>query len=146
MTTFANALDHVYPGNWVSLEGDIYVALLRSTGDAPTLTETTMAAVWSGGCVEITDTDYARGVLDNHAVVSTGADRILDADSYVWTAVGDSGAGQTVQGAVIYLHVTDDSDSVPLFYQPEFVGTLNGTDAIMQIGTGGVYLFDADPA
>ena len=145
MTTFVNALDNVGPASWTTHAGNIRVALLRSTGDAPTLTETTMAALWSGGCVEITDTDYARGVLDNLAVVATGPDRVLDADSYVWTAVGTVGSGQTVMGAVIYLHVTDDSDSVPLFHQAEFVGTLNGTDAIMQIGTGGVYLFDADP-
>lgn len=146
MQTFHIALDHVSPENWVSLEGDVEVMMLRSTGDAPALTEATVAAVLSGGAVEITDTAYVREVVSSHAVLTSGNNRALDCDSVTWTAVGDSGAGQTVLGALFYLKVTNDADSIPLLWAPEFTGTLNGGDVVLQVPAGGLWLFDADPA
>src|SRR5690606_24238219 len=114
-----------------------------STGSAPDLTEGTVAAVLSGGAVEITDTGYAREATQNHTVTVDGKDRTLDCDSVIFPSLGTVGTGQTVLGALFFLNVTDDSDSVPLVWAPEFTGTLNGTDVILQIGTDGLWTFDA---
>lgn len=69
-------------------------------------------------------TDYARVALANEAVnVDTANDRgEFDADDAAFGAIGN-GTNFTIQGAVIYKHVTDDTDSLPIAYI-EFASTL----------------------
>ena len=142
MATFDGALDIANPTTWTTL--DVRVLLTRSTGTAPVLASTTVAQVLGTGTVEITDTGYVRKTLSGLAVVTDDGDRYLDANSPTWTALG-SGA-QSAPGALVYDHVTDDSDSPPLFYFPfSSPVTLLGSDVTLAWNSAGLYVFDVDP-
>lgn len=113
MALFDHTLDHVSPENWESL--DLRVLLARSTGTAPNLGAATVAAAVSSGLVELTATGYEREALSGLAVLSDGSSRGLDANSVTWAAVA---AGQSVSGALVYLHDDDDTDAVPVLWVP----------------------------
>lgn len=60
--------------------------------------------------------NYARKSLANEAVSEGAGKAIFDADDSVWSALGTSGTGRQVVAALVYKHVTNDADSVPLCY------------------------------
>lgn len=56
-----------------------------------------------------------------------------------WTSLG--GVGPTARAAVVYFHVTDDTDSVPfLYYDSIFPRTLNGQDLTLQWSLDGLFI------
>lgn len=139
MALFADALDLVNPSDWAGL--DLRVMLTRSTGTAPNLSATNVAAVLAGGTVELSDTNYARKTLAGVAVVDSGSDRRCDADSLVWTALGGA---QSVSGAIVYLHhATGDSTRIPLVWVPKSpaVATTGG-DFTLAWATAGIVEFE----
>lgn len=134
---FDHTLELVTADNWTSL--DVRMALLRSTGTAPVGTETTMTQVFSGGCVEITDTNYARVTLSGLAVLTDGADRGLDANS---PTIADLGGTQSVSGALVFIHDTDDDASQPIAWFPASPAKVTtGGDFTVAWATAGLITF-----
>lgn len=84
--------------------------------------------------------NYARVALtSNSFAVNTTDDRfVLDCDSITFSSLG-AGA-RDAQAMVIYLHVTDDTDSKPLFYIDEggFPFTGDGNDVTRNIHSDGL--------
>lgn len=84
--------------------------------------------------------NYARQALANEAVNEDAAnDRAeFDADNVVFSSLG-AGTRQNV-GLVVYKHVTNDADSVPLFYIDTggFPFDASGSDVTIQWNTEGI--------
>jgi len=92
---------------------DIRVMLVDSTTTADTEEDaTTISGITTLG--ELSGTGYARVALANEAVAADNAnDRgEFDADDAAWTGI-DAG---TAQAALVFRHVTNDTDSVPIAY------------------------------
>ncbi len=116
---------------------DIRVALVMSNttadteDDADVIDDFTTLDEYDGA-------NYVRKALANEAVAEdAGNDRAeFDADDVTWSALG-AGTRQCV-GAVLYKHVTDDTDSVPIAFidLADFDG--NGGDVTVQWNAEGI--------
>ena len=89
---------------------------------------------------EMDGTNYVRKALANEAVAEDEAnDRgEFDADDVTWTSLG---AGtRNVQAAILYKHVTDDTDSIPIAYIDSggFPFTATGADVTIQWNAEGI--------
>jgi hypothetical protein len=76
---------------------------------------------------EASGTNYSRKALSGLAATRDDANNrvTLDASDVTWTAL-DAG---TMTAAVVYLHVNDDTDSVPLaYFDTDFPQVSNGGD------------------
>ncbi len=94
---------------------DIRVALVMEGTTADTEEDTALMNAFST-LDEQDGTNYVRKALASEAVnEDTANDRAeFDATDVTWSALG---AGATpVEGALIYKHVTNDTDSIPLFF------------------------------
>lgn len=86
---------------------------------------------------EFDGANYARKALANEAVnKDTTNDRAeFDADDVTWTALG---AGtRDCDGALVYKHVNDDTDSIPIVYL-DFSATPDGNDFTIQWNAEGI--------
>jgi hypothetical protein len=114
---------------------DLRLILLGGTSTVGTQPDvTTLAGFTTLG--EVTGTGYSRKVLANQTVtknnISNSAD--CDCDDVVYDALS---AG-TLVGALIYLHVTNDTDSVPLVFMDQgFPMITNGGPITLRVNTSG---------
>ena len=86
---------------------------------------------------ELSGTGYARKQLANKAVNkdNTNNRAEFNADDVTWNSIN---AG-TAAAAIIYKHVTDDSDSIPLFFiDSGFPFVTNGGDFTIQWNSEGI--------
>lgn len=115
---------------------DIRVALVGTATTADTEQD---AATMSGFTTldEFTDASYSRKALTNEVVNEDAAnDRSeFDADDATWTGL----TGDTAQGYVVYKHVTNDADSIPIAYR-DFAApiTPGGSDLTIQWNVEGI--------
>ena len=92
---------------------DIRVMLVDSTTTADTEEDaTTISGITTLG--ELSGTGYARVALANEAVAADNTNNRgeFDSDDAAWTGI-DAG---TAAAALVYRHVTNDTDSVPIAY------------------------------
>ena len=113
--TYTHALAELLRGNIDLVNDDIRVLLAM---EATTMdTEEDVATISAFSTPDFYDgTNNARKALANEAVSEDAAtDRgEFVADPVTWTALG---AGTTpVEGALVYKHITDDTDHIPLFW------------------------------
>ena len=120
--------------DWASI--DARVLLLDATGGAPVASQATVAAVL-GTATESTAANYVRKALTGEAIVDSGSTRIFTATSPVWTALGST--SDQLGGAVLYAHVTSDSDSWPIGFYAEADQILAGVDYEMTITSSGLF-------
>lgn len=92
---------------------------------------------------EMDGANYARGALSGEAVNedATNNRAEFDATDYTFSSLG-AGTRQ-VQAAVIYAHVTNDADSIPIAYIDTggFPFTANGGDVVIQWNAEGIIQF-----
>jgi len=102
---------------------DIRVALLMTDTDADTANDGILT-VDDLALDECDGANYVRKALANEAVNKDDAnDRAeFDADDVVWTALGNG--TRQIQGALVYKHITDDTDSIPIAWI-EYGSTVN---------------------
>lgn len=93
--------------------------------------------------VEISVASYARQALANEAINHDAAkDQLeLDADD---VAFGNLESGQTVRAAVLYRHVTDDTDSELIAYDDGLITVVLAADAALNATTLWVQPLEAD--
>jgi len=110
--------------DWVN--DDIRVLLVDDTCSASSEEDAvTISAITTLG--ELSGSGYVRKQLANKAVNKDNAnDRSeLDADDITWSSIS---AG-TAAAAIVYKHITDDTDSIPLLYiDSNFPFVTNGGD------------------
>lgn len=118
---------------------DIRVALLMTNTTADTEND---AKVYVGDFTTLDECDganYVRKALANEAVNKDDTnDRAeFDADDVTWTALGNG--TRAIQGALIYKHVTNDTDS-PIIAFVEFSATQNpgGSDFTVSWNAEGI--------
>lgn len=119
---------------------DIRVLLVKVAGSTTTDTEADAATISAFTTLgELVATDYARKALANEAVnEDTGNDRAeFDADDVTWTALGGA-ANDTIGAAVVYKHVTNDTDSIPIAYIDLTDTPTNGGDVTIQWNVEGI--------
>lgn len=93
-------------------------------------------------------TNYVRKALANEAIGEdlTNNRAELDADNVTWVALGGAANG-TIQGFLVYVHVTDDDDSIPLSYHDNdgasFSQGTNGSNVSMNIDVEGLLQYRA---
>lgn len=92
---------------------DIRVLLLQGAG-TPLKANATVGAVLAEASIsECNATDYVRKALAGMSITTTGNKTLFDATNPVWTTLGGA-TNNTITWAVIYDHVFDDTDSIPL--------------------------------
>jgi len=117
----------------------IKVALLMNTTTADT-EDTTITNVDDFTTLDECDSaGYVRKTLTNCAVnIDTGNVRVeLDADDVTWTSLPAS--TRPIQGALVYKHVTNDADAIPIAFI-DFVSdvTLDGTNFTVPWNSEGI--------
>ncbi len=113
--TYTPAKVAILKGEIDLVNDDIRVALCKEDTTADTEEETALMNAFST-LGEYDGANYVRKALATEAVnIDAAQDRAeFDADDVTWTALG---AGATaVEGALVYKHVTNDTDSIPLFF------------------------------
>jgi hypothetical protein len=101
----------------IDFDGDTIKAALLMTNTTADSENAGIANVDDFGTLDECDSaGYTRKTLGNPAVnIDTGNARIeLDADDVTWTAL--AACTRDVQGVLIYKHVSDDSDSIPILF------------------------------
>lgn len=105
---------------------DLRLALLTNaifTGSRTNVND----VIVTDGNTELSDTSYSRQVLSVQGtvtVVTTSGDSELRMDADV--DFGSLSGGETIEGALLYLHVTNDSDSRPVAMYDVTGTTTNG--------------------
>ena len=126
--------------NWAG--GDIRTLLLaaKEADDAMRDHATVSAVLGAAGTTEFsTATSYARQALTGEArnIDNTNNRVDHDADDADYGNIGN-GANETCVGIVVYRHVTNDSDSVPIS-KHDISFTTDGSQVIIQWATDGVW-------
>jgi len=89
---------------------------------------------------EMDGANYARKALANEAVTEDEAnDRgEFDADDVTWSSLGDG--TRQIQAALVYKHVVDDTDSIPIAFIDDSPYPLNpgGADHVIQWNAEGI--------
>ena len=84
---------------------------------------------------------YERKTISSRDVVTDQLENEAEAHgaNISWTSLGS--VGPTARAAVVYFHITDDTDSVPLLYFDSiFPRTLNGQDLTLQWSLEGLFI------
>lgn len=119
-------------------QADLRVALLMTNTTADTEEEVTLMNGFTT-LDEMDGANYARKTLASQAVaIDAAADRVeFDHEDLTWTALGNG--TRAIQGMLLYKHVTNDTDSVPLAFI-EFSATQNpgGSDFTVQVNAEGL--------
>lgn len=120
---------------------DVRVLLLDDAGtyvfdkDHATLSDLTL------GTNELVTDNYVRKALAGESATANDTDDEvrLDAADVTWTTLGPDIGGPDVQAAIVYFHVTNDSDSVPFLYlDDDMPKAINGEDWNIQWDTQGL--------
>lgn len=111
---------------------DIRVLLLEAASDENKDDATVQAVLARAGTTELTSTGYSRQALTGETTSQDDAnDRAeFDANNATFSSVTQAGS-ETVVAAVVYKHVTNDSDSIPIAFIDNMTGmplTPNGSD------------------
>jgi hypothetical protein len=90
--------------------------------------------------IELATTGYARQPLAGLAVNRNDVDDRSEwiADDVVFPTLGTLVAGPTVAGAIVFVQVSDDTDSWPVLWLPDVAGTVNGTDFTVTLDPSGI--------
>lgn len=142
---FTEALEEHAKGSINLATDDIRVMLVMSNTTADVegsggVDATTLSAITLD---EYDGANYARKALANESVTkdATNNKGVFDADDVTWSALG-VGTRQA-QAALIFKNVTNDADSIPLYYVDTggfpFAG--NGSDVTLQWASTGICLF-----
>lgn len=139
---YTKAADEIAKANIDWLNNDIRVILVNNTSTADTEEDVnTISGFATLG--ELSGTGYSRKVLGTKAVNRDDPnDRSeWDAADVVYTGIN---AG-TAQAAIIYKHVTNDTDSIPLMYidQTDFPIVTNGGDVTLNFNVEGILQLQA---
>jgi hypothetical protein len=117
MTTFVyNEAKRAFLAGELDMDSDdIRVALVMTNTTADTEDDTNTISAFTT-LDECDGANYARKVLGTLAIVEVPASNkaTFGAADSVWTALGDG--TRQVAGALIYKHITNDADSVPIAY------------------------------
>lgn len=121
---------------------DIRVLLLEAASDENKDDATVQAVLARAGTTELTSTNYSRQALTTEAVTvdNTDDEAVFDADNVTFSSVSQAGS-ETVVAAVVYKHVTDDTDSIPFLFLDSLTGlplTPNGSDITITWATEGI--------
>lgn len=126
---------------------DVRVILVGTSTTADTETETEFIGDFST-LDEISATNYARKTVSSEAINEdlTNNRAEFDFEDQTWSSLGGA-SNDTIQGAVVYVHVTNDTDSWPLAYLDNsgssFNLTTNGSDVVLTLNAEGVIQFTA---
>jgi hypothetical protein len=119
---------------------DLRLLVLKTAdSDAVHKDADTVAALLATAAEEADFTNYSRKVLAGVAVTVDDAGDVadVDCDDVVFTAAGGA-SNNTTTDVVIYLHGTNDGDSVPLV-QLDAVFTTDGNDVTLQMHADGFF-------
>lgn len=119
---------------------DVRLLLLDAAGSYVADPDDEFVADLTPGSNELATTNYARAALANQVVTRDDVnDRAAwTADDVVFAGLGPSSGGPTIGGAVLYVHVTDDSDSWLVAFLEDVAGTVNGLDATVAFDPTGI--------
>lgn len=89
---------------------------------------------------EITATNYARKSLTETVTTDDTNNRgVFDATDVTWTSLGGA-VNDTIEAALIFKFVTNDTDSVPLIHLDLATTPTNGGDITLQFNSAGILL------
>jgi hypothetical protein len=93
--------------------------------------------VLAGAVAELSTTNYARVSVTAEAATPDNTDNevVITWSNVAWTALGPASAGPSIDGFLFYIHITNDTDSIPLLW----IDTI-GTDLPFQVNGGDLTL------
>jgi len=116
------------------------VALLEASGDQNKDDATVQAVLARAGTTELTSSGYSRQSLTSVTVNQDDTnDRAeWDAADVTFSSVSQSSSEEVV-GYLVYMHVTDDSDSIPILLVDSITNiTPNGSDIKIEWDAEGI--------
>lgn len=119
---------------------DIRVLLVMASTTADTDEDAEFIASF-GTLDEFDGNNYVRKALASESVTPDTANNRaeFDATDVTWTALGASGTGRQLTGAVIYKYVSSDADHIPIAYiDDDLPMTPGGGDVILTFNTEGI--------
>ena len=119
---------------------DIRAMLVKTSGNTTTDTEEDITLMNGFATLgELVATNYVRKALANEATnEDTGNDRAeFDADDIVWSSLGGE-TNDTIGALLVYKHVTNDTDSIPIAYIELTDTTTNGGDITVAWNVEGI--------
>lgn len=121
---------------------DIRVLLLEAASDVNADDTTVQAVLARAGTTELTSSGYSRQTLANKTTTQDDAnDRAeMDCDDVTFSLVSPS-TSETVVAHLVYLHVTDDTDSIPLWVDDtaaEYPLTPTGANIVLTVNAEGL--------
>lgn len=124
--------------DWVA--ADVRILLLDDAGTYAPDPDHEFVDDLTPGSNELDTDNYARAALAGKAVTLNTVDNRAEwtADDVVFADLGPTSAGPTIQAAVLYVDVTDDTDSWLLCYLDDVTGTVNGLDATVAFDPTGI--------
>lgn len=149
--TYQQGWSHLLRGNDYEA-ADIRVLLLETDDEDPDYD--TIDALLAGDAVELSSTDYEREAATGETIevddVQDQTELHIDDVTFDGTAgngINQAGSEQAV-AAVVYIHLTDDTDSIPLAHLDDggFPITPNGSDITIQWDADGFAYIDTMPA
>ena len=117
---------------------DVRILLLEGEGGTePDRTAETIDALTGD---ELDTDNYARQPVTGRAIERGDADDLARwlADDLTFADLGPFTDGPNVAGAVLFVHLTDDTDSWPLLWLADVTGETNGTDFTVAFDPTGV--------
>lgn len=138
--TYTQSLVNGMQGGAALVAGDVRCLLLKATDAAgQSRTHATVAAVLAAGAnVEADATNYVRKVLATKAVTKDDTNHRAEYsfDDIVFAALGGT-LDNTIVAVLLYLHVTNDADSIPISFHDIADTATDGTDFTLQVGADG---------
>lgn len=124
-----------------NLPDDFRLLLLEASGDQDPDDATVQAVLARAGTTELTSAGYSRvavtGEITNQNDTDDRAE--VDADDAVFPGISQVGS-ETVVGYLLYKHVTDDTDSIPILMVDSFSPVPpNGSSITVSWNAGGIY-------
>ena len=118
---------------------DMRVALIMTNTTADTEKDKTFMDQFTT-LDEFDGAGYSRGALNNEAVNEDTANDRAEFDADNLTFSGISAGTRNIQGAIVYKHVTNDANSVPILWIDTggFPFTANGGDLVLSWNAEGI--------
>lgn len=140
MASFAYYVAHknLMNGGLDLLVDTLKVLLVESGTDLDTDKDNEFLDEWT--LDETAAAGYSRQTVGTKAVNNAGppfsATTYFDAGDVTFSSIG---TGESIQAAVLYKHVTDDTDSFPIaYFDGDFPVTVNGGDLLIQWHANGL--------
>ena len=137
---YTRAKLQIFRGEIVMHSQDIRALLIKTSGNTTTDTEEDVTLMNGFATLgELVATNYVRKALASEVINEDTANNRaeFDATDVVWSSLGGA-TNDTIGALLVYKHVTNDADSIPIAYIELTDTTTNGGDITVSWNVEGI--------